>query len=206
MLWVALASGADLTKIDRTIDKEPAYKGKPRYCLLVFGPEAKTGVWLVQDSDVLYVDCNGNGDLTEAGKRITAEKSEDSNEGEYTFKVGDIRVGEELHKALTVAVAKIDHMADRDEVIKAFLTKNPKGRGYSVGIEMELPGWKGTGVGSRVRQHTSLVTVDGVLQFADKPQGAPIVHFGGPWQISLFGRHRLTIGLAATTPTLVPAF
>src|SRR5207237_1178520 len=89
---------------------------------------------------------------------------------------------------------KIDHMADRDEVIKAFLTKNPKGRGYLVGIEMELPGWKGTGVGGRVRQHTSLVTVDGVLQFAGKPQEAPIVHFGGRWQISLFGRHRLTIG------------
>ena len=32
------AWGADLTKIDRTIAKEPAYKSKPKYCLLVFGP------------------------------------------------------------------------------------------------------------------------------------------------------------------------
>ena len=38
------AWGADLTKIDRTIAKEPAYKSKPKYCLLVFGPEAKTRV------------------------------------------------------------------------------------------------------------------------------------------------------------------
>src|SRR5262245_65651509 len=46
----------DLTKIDRTIAKEPAYKSKPKYCLLVFGPEAKMRVWLVLDGDVLYVD------------------------------------------------------------------------------------------------------------------------------------------------------
>ena len=56
----------DLTKVDRTIAKEPAYKTKPRYCLLVFGPEPKIRVWLVLDGDVLYVDRNGNGDLTHA--------------------------------------------------------------------------------------------------------------------------------------------
>src|SRR5215468_22156 len=64
------AQGADLTKIDRTIAKEPAYKSKPKYCLLVFGPEAKMRVWLVLDGDVLYVDRNGNGDLTEKGERV----------------------------------------------------------------------------------------------------------------------------------------
>jgi hypothetical protein len=66
-LWVALASvgllvGAvvpahapDLSRIDCTIKKEPAYQGKPKYCLLVLGPEARARVWLVLD-DVLYVD------------------------------------------------------------------------------------------------------------------------------------------------------
>ena len=34
-------AGSDLAKVDRTIKKEPAYTGKPRYCLLVFGPEAE---------------------------------------------------------------------------------------------------------------------------------------------------------------------
>jgi hypothetical protein len=63
------AQGADLAKIDRTIAKEPAYKSKPKYCLLVFGPEAKTRVWLVHDRDILYVDRNGNGDLTQAGNK-----------------------------------------------------------------------------------------------------------------------------------------
>jgi hypothetical protein len=66
------AWAADLDKIDRTIKKEPVYKGKPAYCLLVFGPEAKFRVWLVVDAAVLYVDRNGNGDLTEPGKRVPA--------------------------------------------------------------------------------------------------------------------------------------
>src|SRR5262249_50065817 len=66
------AWGADLTKIDRTIAKEPAYKSRPKYCLLVFGPEAKTRVWLVLDGDRLYVDRNGNGDLTDDGVQSPA--------------------------------------------------------------------------------------------------------------------------------------
>ena len=64
------AAAADLTKIDRTIAKEPDYQNQPKYCLLVFGPDAKTRVWLVIDGDVLYVDRNGNGDLTEKGERM----------------------------------------------------------------------------------------------------------------------------------------
>jgi hypothetical protein len=66
------AQAIDLSKIERTIRKEPVYKGKPKYWLLVFGPKAKTRVWLVLDGDVLYVDRNGDGDLTGAGKRIEA--------------------------------------------------------------------------------------------------------------------------------------
>src|SRR5687768_10161165 len=52
--WIALGTGptwaVDLTKIDRTIPKEPAYQSKsPKYCLLVFGPKAETRVWVVLD-------------------------------------------------------------------------------------------------------------------------------------------------------------
>src|SRR5262245_28345703 len=75
----ALAEAADLTKIDRAIAKEPAYKTKaPKYCLLVFGPEADYRVWLVLDGDTLYVDRNGNGDLTEPGESTDpAERNTD---------------------------------------------------------------------------------------------------------------------------------
>jgi hypothetical protein len=68
------ATATDWAKIDRRIGKEPAYQTKPQYCLLVFGPEARLHVWVVLDGDVLYVDRNGNGDLTEPGKRIARSK------------------------------------------------------------------------------------------------------------------------------------
>jgi hypothetical protein len=72
-VWVMAtvpAAAADLGKIDRTIRKEPVYQIKPRYGLLVFGPEARTRVWVVQDGQTLYVDRNGDGDLTGKDERF----------------------------------------------------------------------------------------------------------------------------------------
>jgi hypothetical protein len=59
-LLPAAAHGIDLATIERKIDKLPQLtSAQPIYCLLVFGPEAMTRVWLVRDGDVLYVDRNG---------------------------------------------------------------------------------------------------------------------------------------------------
>src|SRR6516225_7939198 len=94
------AWAVDLTKIERTIAKQPAYQTKaPRYCLLVFGPEAKTRVWLVQDGDVLYVDRNGDGDLTEKDKRV---KLKQQDKGYREFEAVDIKDGSLTHTGLTV--------------------------------------------------------------------------------------------------------
>src|SRR5215469_16192168 len=69
----------DLSKTDRCIVKEPAYKAKqPLYGLYLFGPEAKTRVWAVLDKsrpdapdyDILYFDRNADGDLTAADERF----------------------------------------------------------------------------------------------------------------------------------------
>jgi hypothetical protein len=65
----APARAVDLSQIDRVIAREPAYRNKtPLYSLLVFGPTAQTRVWLILDGTDLYVDTDGNGDLTAAGK------------------------------------------------------------------------------------------------------------------------------------------
>ena len=59
-----------LTKIDRTIKKEPEYGDTPHYLLAVIGPEATFKVWVVLAGAALYVDRNGNGDLTDAGEAL----------------------------------------------------------------------------------------------------------------------------------------
>src|SRR5947209_1305957 len=110
----AAAAAVDLANIERRIAREPTYQNKPKYCLLVLGPEAKKHVWLVQDGATLYVDRNGNGDLTEADEKVATEKSEDAEEGVYTFKAGDLADDARLHKALTLYVTKLDHLAEQE--------------------------------------------------------------------------------------------
>jgi hypothetical protein len=70
----------DLSRVDRSVRKEPAYvAARPLYGLAVFGPKADKRVWLVLDKskadspkyDVLYIDRNADGDLTGPGKRLT---------------------------------------------------------------------------------------------------------------------------------------
>src|SRR5262249_42695160 len=84
----------DLTKIDRTLVKEPKYTTEPYYALLAIGPEAKPRVWLVVDGETLYVDRNGNGDLTEANERVGSPKRIAVAPGMYrhmnSFDLGDV--------------------------------------------------------------------------------------------------------------------
>jgi hypothetical protein len=177
---------ADLSKIERAIHKEPVYQLKPRYCLLVLGADAKTRGWLALDGNRLYVDRNGNGDLTDPGEVITAQGGDEADEP--TFSAGEIFAGEVRYKNLTVRMVKLERLAIADEQIKEILGKNPHGIGYaSVSIEMEMRSHKVVSVFAGQ-------DVAGVLQFADRPNEAPIINFGGPWQLSLFGRQRLTVG------------
>ena len=87
-LSTATVVAADSIQVERRIAKEPAYQSRsPKYCLLVFGAEAKTRVWLVLDGDTLYVDRNANGDLTEANERIK-RNGKKFEAGEITERAG----------------------------------------------------------------------------------------------------------------------
>ena len=208
----ASASAADLTKLDRTLVKEPAYRSQPRYCLLVFGPEAATRVWLVHDGDTLYVDRNGNGDLTEAGESVREKRDKriTPDAGVYEFEAGDVSEGALLHKGLHCYTFNADHMADSHADVKEFLVKHPGGRPHVLGLDVEFPGAKGEGIGGRVEQLTGYHDLNGLLYFAERPADAPVVHFRGPLTVSLFDQHQLTIGrqkqlaLAVGTPGLGP--
>jgi hypothetical protein len=93
------AASSGLPTFDRKLVKEPKYSQAPKYFLLVFGPEAKTSIWCVLDGNkILYVDRNGNGDLTEGDERLVL------NEEEKQFLVGDIteKDGKTRHRNLRV--------------------------------------------------------------------------------------------------------
>jgi hypothetical protein len=208
----APAAAADLAKVDRSIGREPAYKSKAaKYCLLVFGPEARTRVWLALDGDTLYVGRNADGDLTAADARVEASKDRGAGAGDsLLFKAGDVRVGNLTHKNLIVSVDKLDALAEYEKDVKAYLAHNPGARRYEVYLEVERPGFKGVGFGGRVPHTAGFRDANGFLRFGDTPREAPVLHFGGPWQITLFEPRRLTAGLEAdvflalTTPGVGP--
>ena len=166
--WAAPAQAVDLSKIDRTIAKEPAYQTKtPKYCLLVFGPEAKTRVWLVLDGKVLYVDRNGDGDLTGAGKRVENSSKDDK----YRY-----------YSAGTIAAA--DGKTQYQDLRLYWISEEK----FAMWVCADL-GWKRGGpspkpleIGAEPSRRPSPRSE---LRFADRPQDAPILHLDGPLTLEL---------------------
>lgn len=179
----------DLDKLDRAIAKEPAYQGKPKYGLLVFDRAGKERVWLVQDGSTLYVDRQGNGDLTDPKNKVAAKKNEEGGgDAELTFEVGDVTVGGRTHKELKVYLTPLKSYADSSlgklPETKAALVKNPDAMVASLSLDVEVPGMKGGGSGGRVLFIAGPRDLAGLLRFADAPAKAPVIHLGGPLHVT----------------------
>jgi hypothetical protein len=122
----AAAVPADLARIDRAIKAEPTYVGRPHYCLLIFGLQTKTRVWIVLDGDTLHVDRNADGDLTGPGKAVRAETKDDCK----IFSAGTIAAGNLMHTNLTVYANRlgrwVDVIGDTPGVRELAREPNPK--------------------------------------------------------------------------------
>ena len=196
IVWLALcptlAAAADLTKIDRTIAKEPAYESKPKYCLLVFGSDAKTRIWLVLDGDRLYVDRNGNGDLTDDGEGLVAARKTLSSAGKgRVWQVGDVAAsgGKVVYTGLTVS--------DISDVLDSKFGS----RGLGITVKVPIGSARAfQSVGSAVHPaagYNDKKAPAPNLRFADRPQDAPVIHFGGPLRIMVRHPERFTAGIKA---------
>lgn len=173
----AATDPVDLQKIERRITKEPAYSAKqPLYGLLVFGPTARTRVWLVLDKskadadryDLLYADLNGNGDLTETAKRF-AGKVEDNS---VTFRLPDFKdpATGALHKDFRVSVRS----------------------GAAPTVTVNLKWRDNFCMGGGYPEKSA----DGYLKFGDKAATAPILwaNGDGPFRFQRWYSDKLTIG------------
>jgi hypothetical protein len=201
LLGGAAAVAADLRAVERRLVKEPAYQKTPLYCLLVFGPEAKTRVWLVLDGDVLYVDRNGSGDLTEAGERLRLPRFGRSFNParleERAVEIGTIREGDLEHTGLRLTQYRVrpdfqpvpwrvPRTDGGQEQLKAFGKENPQALVHELSISIERrprPGDK-VRIAGHVEQGAGS-DAQGFLQFAARPAEAPIIHFNGPLRMGL---------------------
>ncbi len=92
----------DLSLIKRAVSVEPTYESNsPKYCLLAFGTNAETRVWVVVDGSTVYIDRNGNGDLTDKSEQVRSQT-------DGTFHLGQITEidGKTTHTDLTITVRK----------------------------------------------------------------------------------------------------
>jgi hypothetical protein len=163
--------------------KEPAYQSKtPQYAVLAFGPKAEARVWLVLDlahdplrekpgeKDSLYIDRNGNGDLTDRGERIPvsvitsthfdwiAKRSMEMHLPQ--FKAGDIVNRDGNMKKYSGLTVDVGWFVGGQRYRWVALTVNVPGRGTQ---SVSSP----------------------LLRFADKPADAPVIHFDGPLALRL---------------------
>src|SRR5262249_4249154 len=151
------AAGVDLSKIERRIIREPVYEtGKPKYCLLVIGPQAQTRVWLVLAGKDLYADCTGKGDLTGPGKRLKNTLPNDPKTARY-------------HTGPILAVDGKTRYPD----VKVYVFETGRAN-KRVRIDVILP----VGVLQWIGDESE-------LPLADRPEDAPIVHFDGPLRLAL---------------------
>jgi hypothetical protein len=211
------AGAPDLARIDRRIGKEPRYVSKtPRYCLLVFGPQARDRVWLVLDGDTLYVDRNGNGDLTEEGKRVGAPAFAPIDYPAWvrnrTIEVGNVSVGGLTHSGLLLRQQeyrrKVAVEAWKDEIppvgtpeewqehIDRLWRLAPDGVAYQLSIKLDPKcyGLFADTRGQRVHHLAFYDRQDRQLVFANRPQDAPVVHFGGPLTLDIEPREKFSRG------------
>src|SRR5262249_44609899 len=118
-------------------------------------PEAKFRVWLVIDGDTLYVDHNGNGDLTEPGEAVTRPPGGGFQAGTITEPDGIQHTQLQLQAIQTGSFV----VAMRIE-----------GKRLQC-VQVDGPCPRASPPGSRL--------------FADHPRAAPIVHFNGPLTMKL---------------------
>jgi hypothetical protein len=142
---------------------------------LVFGSADKTPIWLVEDGDTLYIDRNGDGDLTEAGKAIGPREDHHGAAGidangrpvpfrELSYWIGNIGpAGRGQHARFELT--RFQQGADPPTYVLSGLVN---------GTSKEYAGWG--------------------LMLASSPDRAPILHFGGLLLAEAFSLDHLKIG------------
>jgi hypothetical protein len=163
----ACASTNVLSHSDRTIIKQPTYQSTPKYSLLTLGNSGDVKVWMVEDGQRLFVDKNGNGDMTDDGPPIEPSNARklDANSWDFEYVVADITPTNGSHH--TNFVLRRWNYRDKEDSY-----------GLLLSVDSQIPmyaGWFGT-------------------FWSTNRETAPVVHFGGPFTPKLLRRKDFMIG------------
>ncbi len=180
--------------IDRSILHEPNYESTPKYGLLLIGARGESKVWMVEDGRRLYLDKNGNGDLTDDGPPIEPSEIRKLSGGRWDFNyLLDRFTTSDGSHVLDFNLRRWNYGAQNDRY------------GLSLALESE-PGKLSTNT-LRMKEiqfdeETTFSLSERVPMYAgwfgsfwaSNPADAPIVHFGGPLTPKLLRAKEFVIG------------
>src|SRR5262249_29381707 len=150
--------------------------------------DARTRIWLVLDGDILYVDRNGNGDLTEDSERFTCQRTPGDAIATYPFE--EIRRfaigGEIVANGTTWTRLEVTHTTIKNE----FTPGNRSDRELQACYAKD-PTLTRAGITIYLNDK---VRVTAVSQWGDRPDTAPICHIGGALSMACFNLQELQRG------------
>lgn len=150
---------------------EPDYDDNARYCLLIIGETEMRRVWLVLDgNDTLYVDRNGNRNLTEPDEKLSVAHKIETPEAPKTIAFHYFRIPEVggVEMTLTVAVPNSNY-----EPTSEAEKKDAR--------ESKVHGWKPGRLTRALNGNGPMFTSD--LVFCKIPANAQVAWIGGPLEI-----------------------
>lgn len=193
------------TKPDRKAPlKEPAYRGTPHYALLTFGPAGKDRVWLVVDGDVVHIDRNANGDLTEEGEMVALSSGVAATDvPQYrvrrTANLGEIRIGRQKHTGVQLTQSWVNGDFKPATPDEKALMRSVKGDTdawvvwLSLSVQVQLQSGDGPRIIGRILQVAGKDR-NGYLHFSPSTRTAPVIHLGGPVTLDLLCAQELQKG------------
>lgn len=165
--------------------KEPKYNGTPGYAVLKFGQKTPHFVWLVHDGETLYLDTNGNGDLTEVGEKFTGKMLGTGAEPTIHFEIDKLAIGKKLHRGFNLWVTPqkafeksplVEGQAEALARIKA----RPEALSLRISVEVQAENLQGNGHENRVLQYVLNGDDMGLNTLTEEVSKAPVFHFDGP--------------------------
>lgn len=164
---IAPSAKSALDTVERKLVKEPKYNSPPKYGLIALGANAKAKVWMVEDGKTLYIDKNGNGDLTDDGPPVDPTNVRDLGKGHWDFDY------------VLDAITPADGSRHTEFCLRRWnYGQKEDSYGLSLGVYGQMPmyaGWFGT-------------------FWAASPQTVPIIHFGDPLEPRIMRRKEFVMG------------
>lgn len=207
LLFLATKEWGFTSETQATISGEyklPEFEtSNPQFCFWQFPGSKKHRVLVVADGKYLFVDRNGNHDLTEADERVLSTKNEYSPDRSFVFNIGKISVAGATHVMTELTIHPLEYAGRDNAKIKQLLDKDPQANSYLLSSQIQTERFHGSGLNGRVPVLVGSTDLDGVLQFGKTIETAPTIDLLGDLEIRLYSKIKLRPGSQPDITTVV---